>query len=278
MFKSRKLVIATKHEKERAIAPMFEKELGVKCFTPENYDTDTLGTFTGEIERKDDPITTLRNKCLQAMELTNCDLGIASEGSFGSHPTIYFTHADDELLIFIDNKNNLEIIERKLSLKTNFNGAEIKTEKKLVDFANSVNFPSHGLILRKVKEDNTEIIKGITDWEVLKKTFQNLMKKYGIAYVETDMRALYNPTRMEVIKSAAKKLVKKIKSLCPTCSTPGFGIKEAKLGLPCSSCGCETLSTLNYIYQCKKCDFIKEEKFPHNKTEEDPKYCDMCNP
>lgn len=278
MFQNRKLVIATKHEKEKAIAPLFEEAFGVKCFAPENFDTDTLGTFTGEIERKDDPLVTLKNKCLQAMELTNCDLGIASEGSFGSHPYIPFIHADDEFLIFIDKKNNLEIIERELSTETNFTGTEIKTEKELTEFAKIVKFPSHGLILRKAEDDNTEIIKGIMEWDVLKKSFQLLMEKYGQAYVMTDMRAMYNPTRMEVIQKAAIKLVNKIKSCCPACNTAGFGITEAKQGLPCSLCGFATRSTLSYIYQCKKCDFIKEEKFPHNKTEEDPMYCDICNP
>ena len=278
MFSGRKLVIATKHQKEKVIAPLFEKAFGVKCFTPENFDTDLLGTFTGEIERKDDPITTLRNKCLQAMELSNCDLGIASEGSFGSHPTIFFVPADDEFLIFIDKKNKLEIIERELSTDTNFNGDEIKSEKQLTDFANSVNFPSHALILRKAKDDNSEIIKGITDWEVLKKTFQFLIEKNGSAFAETDMRALYNPTRMNVIESAAKKLVAKIKARCPECGTPGFGITEKKQGLPCKLCGSPTKSTLSYIYQCKKCAFLKEEKFPTQKFAEDPMYCDNCNP
>jgi hypothetical protein len=30
-----------------------------------------------------------------AMKL-NCDLGVASEGSFGSHPSIFIASADDE--------------------------------------------------------------------------------------------------------------------------------------------------------------------------------------
>ena len=67
MFKGRKLVIATKHEKEKVIAPILEKELGVKCFVAPDLDTDLLGTFTGEVERKDDPIITARKKCLIAM-------------------------------------------------------------------------------------------------------------------------------------------------------------------------------------------------------------------
>lgn len=60
MFKGRNLLIATKHEKEKVIAPILEKELGVKCFVVTNLDTDEFGTFTGEIDRKDDPITTAK--------------------------------------------------------------------------------------------------------------------------------------------------------------------------------------------------------------------------
>ena len=278
MFQNRKLVIATKHKKEKIIAPLFEEAFGVKCFTLENFDTDLLGTFTGEIEREDDPITTMRNKCLQAMELSNCDLGIASEGSFGPHPTIFFVHAADEFIIFIDKKNSLEIIERELSLKTNFNGSEIKTEQELTEFANKAKFPSHALIMRKAKDDTAEIIKGINNWQTLTETFQLFINKYGSAYAETDMRALYNPTRMEVIEIAAKKLIKKINSFCPDCDTPGFEIKDAIKGLPCSLCGLPTRSTLSHIYECKKCGFRKEVKFPFNITQEDPMYCDYCNP
>ncbi len=278
MFKGRRVVIATKHHKEKVIAPLFEKAFGLHCFTPENFDTDLLGTFTGEVERKDDPMITLRNKCLQAMELTNCDLGIASEGSFGPHPTMPYVHADDEFLIFIDQKKDLEIIERELSIKTNFNGTQVKTKEELIRFANHVKFPAHGLIIQKSADDSSEIIKGITNWDLLNESFQLFLKKYGEAYVITDMRALYNPTRMEVIKKAAEKLVNKINSCCPYCQTPGFGITDAKRGLPCELCRLPTRSVLSYIYVCKKCSFRKEETYPNQKKYEEPTYCDFCNP
>jgi len=51
LFENRKLVIVTKHKKERVIAPLLEKHLGVVCFVSEGFDTNTLGTFCGEIER-----------------------------------------------------------------------------------------------------------------------------------------------------------------------------------------------------------------------------------
>jgi hypothetical protein len=278
MFKGRDLIIATKHEKEKIIAPILERELGVKCFTTTNFDTDSLGTFTGEIERKEDPINTARNKCLLAMELNNCDLAIASEGSFGAHPKLYFVPADDEFLLFVDKKNNIEVIARELSTETNFNTSEIKTETELLCFSENAKFPTHGLILRKSKDDFNEIVKGITNPENLINTFNHFISAYGKAYIETDMRAMYNPTRMKVIERAAKKLVDKINSCCPQCSTPGFGITDAKQGLPCKSCNAPTRSTISYLFTCQKCAYIKEEFYPNGKQTEDPMFCDFCNP
>lgn len=278
LFEGRNLVIATKHEKEKVIAPIFEKELGVKWFTVSNLDTDQLGTFTGEVERKDDPITTARKKCLLAMELADCDMAVASEGSFGMHPSIFFATTNEEILLFIDKKNDLEVLVREISMETNFNASEIKTNEELQSFAKNANFPSHGLILRKSKDDYSEIVKGISDFEQLINSFNHFRLKYGTPYIETDMRAMHNPTRLKVIEKATKKLAEKINTLCPECHTPGFGISDAKKGLQCELCNFPTKSVLSYIYECRKCSFKKEDKYPNNKFTEDPTYCDFCNP
>jgi hypothetical protein len=278
VFEGRRLVIATMHQKESVMAPILEKELGVKCFVNHTFNTDTLGTFSGEVERPSDPVSTAREKCLQAMIMNDCDLGVASEGSFGPHPSFFFVSADDEILVFIDQKNHLELVARELSTETNFNGMAVKTEQELLDFAYSMDFPSHGIILRKSKDDVTEIHKGITDLAVLKTTFHHLHTQYHTVYAETDMRAMYNPTRMKVIQRAALKLVEKIKSVCPECHTPGFDITQARKGLECGLCGSPTLSTLCYVYQCQKCSYTKEIMYPHHKRTEDPMNCDFCNP
>jgi hypothetical protein len=105
-----------------------------------------------------------------------------------------------------------------------------------------------------------------------------LIQKYGTAYVETDMRAMFNPSRMKIIEKATLKLVEKIKSVCPKCATPGFGIVDRKEGLPCSQCYFPTRSTLSYSYNCQKCNCTKVVEFPNGKLTEDPMYCDICNP
>lgn len=278
IFSNRKLLVATKHHKEKVIAPLFERELGVSCFVSDEFDTDTLGTFSGEITRKDDALTTLKKKCILAMEKNHCDLVIASEGSFGAHPSVFFAAADEELLMLIDAKNNLEIIAREISLDTNFSAAAITNENDLLAFAQRVQFPSHGLIIKPTENDFSKIAKGITHLDDLKKHFYEFINEFGTAYVETDMRANFNPTRMKVIEKAAEKLLQNVQSTCPNCKTPGFTITKAIPGLPCHWCKNPTASTLSYLYTCNKCEFTKEDLFPHQKNTEDPTYCDLCNP
>lgn len=278
MFKNRNLVIATKHKKESVIAPLFLAELKVSCFVPNDFDSDSLGTFTGEVERNEDPLSTARKKCLMAMEQTNCDLGIANEGSFGSHPTIFFANADDEILILIDKKNDLEIIARELSLETNFNSTEVHSFKELKEFAKKIEFPSHAIILKGEEKGLSHFLKGIQSWEILEESYYILLQNNSTIYAETDMRALYNPTRLFVIEKATIKLIEKIKSVCPECQTPGFGLVSVQSGLPCSLCGCATKSTKSHLYCCHKCNFEMEKMYPHTKKTEDPTYCDYCNP
>lgn len=278
LFEGRNLVIASMHQKEKVIAPHLEKSLGVKCLIPENLNTDHFGTFTGEIEREDDPIITLRKKCEAAMEITGCDLAIASEGSFGQHPALFFCTADDELLMLKDKKNDIEIIAREIASDTNFNGKEVNTEVELLEFAKNAKFPSHALILKNTAHNFSKVEKGINNKEKLLEIFYQFKETNTSVYVETDMRAMHNPSRMQVIEKAVIKLIEKINSLCPNCNYPGFEVTEINPGLPCSDCSMPTKSTLSLIYECKKCLYKKEVFYPKNKLKEDPMYCDYCNP
>lgn len=278
MFENRKLIIATKHQKEQVIAPIVSKELGITCITDNTFNTDVFGTFTGEIERTTDPIATARQKCLTAMQQNNCTLGIASEGSFGPHPTLFFVNADDEFLIFIDSKRKLEIVVREISTDTNFNGKEITTEAELLQFANTAGFPQHALILSNAKNNYATIHKGITNSKELISCFNKVQQTHQTVYVQTDMRAMYNPTRMKVIEQATVKLVKKIQSVCPICKTPGFGITEIKKGLACSLCGLPTNDIISHLYVCTHCNHTQENMYPNKKTTANPLHCNYCNP
>ena len=102
MFQGRKLLVATKHQKELIIGPILEKVLGVGVQLAQNIDTDAFGTFSGEIKRLDDALSTARQKCNAALANSHYDLAIASEGSFGPHPSYFFSYSDDEFFETLD--------------------------------------------------------------------------------------------------------------------------------------------------------------------------------
>lgn len=278
IFAGRTLCIATKHAKEKVIAPVLEAELGVKCVVSDGLDTDLLGTFAGEVERKLDPLATAREKCARALDFMNCDLAVASEGSFGPHPSMPFIPGDDELLVLVDRRNGLELVAREISAETNFDSAEISSRSELLAFAKKAGFPEHALILRPSRENSDGIHKGIRKQRALVDIHSDMAARTGVVFVETDMRAMYNPMRMAVIQAVTGKLAALAKSSCPTCSMPGFTVTEVIRGLPCEICGLPTNSASRLVSECNHCSFKREQRNPDGKEREDAMYCGFCNP
>ncbi len=279
LYRGKTLLVATAHGKEKAIAPAFEQLLGMHIEVPVHFDTDRLGTFSGEIERPGDPLSTARQKCQLAMAIHAAKLCVASEGSFGPHPVYYFIPADEEWLLFTDAENDLEVSVSVLSTQTNFAAETVRTQAELLAFAQRALFPSHALILRNPGAGIfTDMKKGIANEHELLEYFAWLQHRYGAVHVETDMRAMHNPTRMEVIRQAAEKLAQRIATPCPACSMPGYGVSGAKAGLPCAQCGRPTRSTYAHVLNCQRCTHQEERLYPHGRTSEDAMYCDFCNP
>jgi len=282
LFRNRVAVLATMHRKERVIAPVLERELGIQVTVPQNFNTDKFGSFTREIERAGSQIEAARLKVQKVLLLTGESLGIASEGSFVPHPDFPYISCNREVIIFIDRENNLEIIGEESSTDTNYNHAKITDIKQAFEFAEKVGFPEHGLIVmfNDNPQNSDEIIKGITTEKELLEAINHTLTKSpnGTVHLETDMRAMYNPTRMKNIEKATYNLLQKINCLCPKCLTPGFDIIKRIPGLPCEWCNNPTTLTHAAIYKCQKCGFIKEKLFPDGKEFADPSQCIYCNP
>jgi len=278
IFRGRVLLIATRHGKEGVLAPILEPGLGVVCQAVPELDTDRLGTFTGEVERVLSPLDAAREKCRLAMELTGHDLAIASEGSFGPHPSLPFLPADEEFLLLMDRRNALEIAVRECSLHTNFSSAQVCSVEELMAFARGVSFPSHALILRGGPTDPSGTMKGVDRMEDLVEGFQSLLARHGSVQVETDMRAMCNPTRMGVIEEAGRKLLERCLSICPTCARPGFWVREVRTGLPCAQCGAPTRGVIARVLRCDGCGHTREDAYPDGIMVSDPGRCDVCNP
>ena len=92
------------------------------------------------------------------------------------------------------------------------------------------------------------------------------------------MRAMFNPSRMQVIGETAQLLIQKLNSYCPSCQLPGFAVTAAEPGLPCSLCGTPSSAALAHLLVCSHCQHQEKVLFPHGKKTEDPQYCQVCNP
>ena len=282
LFANRIAVLATMHQKERAVAPILEPELGIKVIVPQDFNTDAFGTFTRETKRPGSQIETARLKAQKVLELTGETLALASEGSFVPHPSIPFIPSNREIVILLDLKHDLEIIGEEFSTDTNHSHMVVVSVKQALDFAKKIGFPEHGLVVMfsEYPQDPKEVIKGIITEEKLVEAVNFVLKNSptGKVHLETDMRAMYNFTRVNNIAKATQDLVRKIKSLCPECSTPGFDITKRIQGLPCAICNMPTPLTRAVIYQCQKCGFCQERPFPDGSKYADPGRCMYCNP
>jgi hypothetical protein len=277
MLKGKQVLLATMHKKELAIKQSFEQSLGCEVILPQNYDTDQFGTFCGEKERHLIPSKMVIHKAKIAMEQFSYEFGIASEGSFGPHPLIPFLPLQEEWLGFIDATNKLEVVVKKQTNQTNYAMFEFERNQSFDDFLSRSGFPLHAMIVRELSS-NLVIAKGIQTLSELESALEKAFKVSDRIRLETDMRAMFNPTRMQIIKELTLDLINRIQSVCMKCGIYGFGEIKVSGNLRCSCCSSETQLFKNIIEKCIRCDYQVIKPRPDMLYRADPSYCSYCNP
>lgn len=280
VFQGRTLVVATMHGKERVIAPLLEEQLGVRCVVPPDFDSDRYGTFTREVARAGDQLEAARSKAHAAMDLVGADLAVASEGSFGPDPLIPFVRSDLELVLLCDARLGHEVRGVHRSAETNLAGAWVTSCAQALEFAERAGFPSHGVIPRLDDTSASGIHKSVRERGALSDAVRALLEQApaGRVYLETDMRAHRNPTRMRVIERATEALLENIAATCPTCAAPGFVVTELEAGLPCAWCDSPTDLPLAELRRCAACGDSAREPVTRYGVAADPGNCAWCNP
>ena len=276
-LQSRNAILLTMHGKEQVISPILENLTGCLVQVRNDINTDEMGTFTLETPRPGTQLETARIKAHKAIEISECDMGLASEGSFGPYPSCPFINCNREIVFMVDSKNKIEIYGESLSLETNLDERKVHGILDAIEFANKIGFPEHFLIANPAGISNT-FIKGINTWQSLGEAVS-----WGITHspseelvLQTDMRAFANPTRMKNIMKATEDLASKILSICPNCGMYGYALSSYRRGVPCEWCKLPTDLIISEIYSCQKCmhntEIIKETGYA------DPGMCDFCNP
>lgn len=265
------LLLSSKHQKEHLLQPIFET-LGLQLLVNTGFDTDGYGTFCGAIPRKEGPKITVKEKCLAGMVFAGKRQGLASEGSFGPHPSVPFLSINEEWLVLIDLDRNLEIFGRSTSAEVCHAQLDYRDAAQLDTFLANCAFGKQGLVFKDLQSGDL-IEKGIQDPAQL----AQLIKRFPKWQIETDLRAHMNPLRQKNIVAAGRDLIHRMQSFCPACAQPDFSAQKVSGHLPCSWCQRPTESYQFLEYSCSACHYrvIEQRK---DKTFEDPQYCNNCNP
>jgi hypothetical protein len=241
-YAGQQIGLATIHSKERALAPPFRRLLGAEVVVAPDLNTDTLGTFSGEVPRPDALVETSLLKAELVFNTMDVDCAIASEGSYGPIDRLPLNPGGMEIMAFVDRKRGLRMVETLTTHRTNWRLMKFEAGDPAVPQAvKSFGFPDYGVFVI-CGSDGSHPLKGLATLdEVVAAVDQEARRSSdGTALVIADMRAYRNPTRMKVLRALAWKLANRLKTLCPRCGTPGFGHLQSRRGLPCEACGAPT--------------------------------------
>lgn len=277
----KRAILATMHGKERVVRPLLKGALGLELVLPDAFDTDRFGTFSREVERTGTQLDAARAKIEAALEHDRqAQVAIASEGSFGPHPQIFFAPIGREIVVMRDRESSLELIGHHADLSTNFAHETVETVEASISFAERIGFPHHGLVVMGLSDGHPApdryLRKDVRTLAALSENVAEVLALCGVAHLETDMRAHRNPTRMRAIKRAAIDLVRIFRSACPECARPGFTVTEWLTGLPCAWCGEPTPALRAEVSVCAGCGHRTEQAV--QATTAEPGQCPACNP
>ena len=278
-YAGRIAVLSTKHAKLPLVGPPLERAVGLRVDAVA-VDTDTLGTFTGDIPRLGTPLDTAIAKARLGMGATGQVLGIASEGSIGPDPATSFVIVDRELVVLVDDDAGIIVWETHSSWDIVTTTRTVRPDEDLEPFLTQADFPTHQLIVRPNSGHAQPIYKGISSLGDLTTAVTECasVATDGLARVETDLRAHACPSRRAVIASAAERLACRIAARCPACGAPGWGRVDVLLGVPCAWCGTDIARPRAEIDGCPACEHRKNRPVIPPEARADPGECPACNP
>jgi len=275
---NRPAALLTQHGKERLLGPLVAQVTGHDLVHLSHTDTDRFGSFTRETPRLGSQLEAARAKAQEALRHSGLSLALASEGAFVADPWAGLVPWNVEVVLLLDAQHGQEIVGLAQGPGQAGQGL-VDSVDGLWRLAQSLGFPAHGLCLRPDHAEHPQVVKGLHAPQALAQAFASALQasEQGQVFVESDLRALANPTRQQMILRAAQDLVQKMHSLCPACQRPGFAAAAHTPGLPCRACGAPTRLPLAQVWVCGVCEHRQSRPVPSDGLA-DPARCDRCNP
>lgn len=271
----RPIALLTRHAKGDLVAPPLAA-LGLVLTVTDAFDTDQLGTFSGEVERSLSPLDCARHKARLACELTGLDLGLGSEGSFGGGPMAGLVNWDEELLVLWDRQSGQEIVARAAG-PVRVAPVTWVSEQRLAQ-----QLAAHGDEQGWIVRHPGGVSKGLRGAAAVLQALRDTVSPQGAGgdldrlLIEPDLRAMHCPERQAYIRQAAEQLAQRLQTLCPACAAPDFWADRFEPGLPCAECAAPTSLPLTVIHRCSVCRHEQREPPPQETA--DPQHCGWCNP
>lgn len=263
--------LVTLHGKESLIAPTLAERWQARLSLSTAFDTDSLGTFSGEVERRLSPLECGLHKARLAVELTGAEFGLGSEGSFGPGPW-GLGIINQELVACVPEKGDWTVV--------GCHAIPVAADEcRYGDVEHRERFwrnlpEGQGVIL--VAGEN--IVKGVqTQDEAMVHLTQWFGKKVPYdARIVYDLRAHQSPVRRATLARAVANLVDRLDSHCDRCGRPGFWPDHREPGLPCADCGCPTNGLRARVARCEACGH--QHRAIVEVVYADPATCPRCNP
>lgn len=209
------ILIATMHGKEVVLGPVLAA-LGFQVLLPIGYDTDALGTFSGDVRRPGTAFDAALEKARRACDATGVARAVSSEGTYRPSQLLFPGARNAELLAFVDRETGFECVEYVTDTPTRFDNGRVPPD---------INAPEVRALLALIGWPQTKVLvvphdpgvgvvmpewvyKGIGDEQALAEAFEVCARHStdGWVHLETDLRAHMNPSRMISIAQVAERL------------------------------------------------------------------------
>ena len=269
---------ATKHGKEAVVAPHFASSLSMSVAVVD-FDTDTLGTFTGEVERKGSVLDAAFEKARAGAESSADGLGLGSEGAIGPSHELPLLMSDVEVLAFVDLRRGTAVSEFVTSHSIKIIGITVRPHTDYHSRLASGSFPDHGVIVLPADGSMSPVFKGLHSFDEVDSAVRvcAVASSNGNARIETDLRANHCPSRRAAISEVASRLATRLRTQCPDCEAPGWGVVSYEHGVPCSLCGDVVAVPAREVLGCSACGARHVATTPI-RTSVSPARCPRCNP
>ncbi len=239
-------------------------------------DTDALGTFSGDVERRGSPLEVAVAKARLAAGESRSPWWMASEGSLSSGP--WGLAHDHELVVLVHGATGVVVAGEARSHDVVLVGVEVletTSDEQMLGQLAGADLGRHHLMVVSLTHD-VPARGALRTLEEVVEARRAMSAPGRRLRIQTDCRAHLSPSRGRVIEAATRDLLSRMNSSCPRCAGPGWALSSVVEGRRCAVCARPTSDPRAEVWTCPWCGERREVLLEESGV--DPARCPWCNP